>query len=800
MNTTVMCRRMIFAQVLLGIVASCLAERNPGLLLVAGAIGAMSWYVTEGPHGKTIPRWMVNAGALLAVAWLTMELVGRQTYVVAAMGHFTMVLQLLMLYTHKSDREYSQLLVLSLLQMIGASVLSVSMIYGAFLALYCVVALITLLLFHLTTAADQVHEANLRAAGEGARPVRPNTTASAGARRQLRWTAVAAGVLCGGIAATVFVTMPRTGKSGLDFGSAHVRTANQTGFSNTIRLGTGPIGTGSREPMLNIKIKSHGDPIGQEDLPWLVRGAALDSYNTENHTWFRSNFAITSDRIVAVPKLNAAAADAAGRRGPYYEAEVALRDARQRTIFSVVPTPFRRGAPGFHLARFESDNLYDVSFSPLDQQLRATESIVGASVYRLSWPIAPPRYDPTQTAPEDVPYAELMPRDSDRKRADRGSGRSRPPFRREREQDPPVTGETYARVWEIETQRVRAYALEVIREAGLDRDPEALHTPDDLKIAATLGDHLRTRYAYDLQNPTPPDGQDPVIAFLFERRRGHCELFASGLAVMCRSVGIPARVITGFRAGEFNTLGGYYVVRQSNAHAWTEVDGGPGTGWHTFDATPPEQVIAEHRVDGGLLATVRAAYEHVEFAWIRMVVAFDQRTQTAVLAHVRKGLNTAKRAGVTAFASTRNRLTQLTSRARLNHFEAAGMALSGVGLAVAATILIRLFVNRRRRLTRLQLAALPPEQRRGLSRQLGFYLGMLDILERHGHRRPAWQSPQRFATELVNAQPRRFASVLPLTEIFYGIRFGHREIDPPTRQRVRVLLRQLEQAVAQKNM
>jgi hypothetical protein len=73
--------------------------------------------------------------------------------------------------------------------------------------------------------------------------------------------------------------------------------------------------------------------------------------------------------------------------------------------------------------------------------------------------------------------------------------------------------------------------------------------------------------------------------FLFERKKGHCEYFASSMAVMLRSLGIPSRIVTGFRGGEFNDLTGQYVVRASNAHSWVEAYF-PGSGWISFDPTP----------------------------------------------------------------------------------------------------------------------------------------------------------------------------------------------------------------------
>jgi protein-glutamine gamma-glutamyltransferase len=98
-------------------------------------------------------------------------------------------------------------------------------------------------------------------------------------------------------------------------------------------------------------------------------------------------------------------------------------------------------------------------------------------------------------------------------------------------------------------------------------------------------EYLKTEYPYDLNVGKQGDNQNAAEFFLFEARRGYCEHFATAMAVMCRSVGIPARLATGFDTGEFNTLTGYYEVSGRDAHAWVEVYF-PVFGWISFDPTP----------------------------------------------------------------------------------------------------------------------------------------------------------------------------------------------------------------------
>jgi protein-glutamine gamma-glutamyltransferase len=108
--------------------------------------------------------------------------------------------------------------------------------------------------------------------------------------------------------------------------------------------------------------------------------------------------------------------------------------------------------------------------------------------------------------------------------------------------------------------------------------------------AAAIEQYLRSHFTYSLKLPRTVD-RDPLAGFLFERKQGHCEYFASAMAIMLRTVGIPARVVNGFRTGEFNDLTSQYLVRASNAHSWVEVFF-PGYGWIGFDPTPAAAVPA----------------------------------------------------------------------------------------------------------------------------------------------------------------------------------------------------------------
>ncbi|MCL4472535.1 MAG: DUF3488 and transglutaminase-like domain-containing protein [Actinobacteria bacterium] len=100
-----------------------------------------------------------------------------------------------------------------------------------------------------------------------------------------------------------------------------------------------------------------------------------------------------------------------------------------------------------------------------------------------------------------------------------------------------------------------------------------------------LQKYLKDNYTYDLSVPPQQRDGDAVSYFLFDEKRGYCEHFASAMAVMARSAGIPARVVTGYSGGSFNPFTGLWEIKQSDAHAWVEINFG-AAGWVPFDPTP----------------------------------------------------------------------------------------------------------------------------------------------------------------------------------------------------------------------
>lgn len=110
--------------------------------------------------------------------------------------------------------------------------------------------------------------------------------------------------------------------------------------------------------------------------------------------------------------------------------------------------------------------------------------------------------------------------------------------------------------------------------------------------ALALRDFLRNNYTYKLHAAPTPRHRESVDYFLFYLGEGHCEYFASALAVLARAAGLPSRVATGFSPGNYNTLTSLFEVYEYHAHAWTQIYI-PEFGWLTFDATPPSAIVSE---------------------------------------------------------------------------------------------------------------------------------------------------------------------------------------------------------------
>ena len=152
--------------------------------------------------------------------------------------------------------------------------------------------------------------------------------------------------------------------------------------------------------------------------------------------------------------------------------------------------------------------------------------------------------------------------------------------------------------------------------------------------AKAIETYLQMKFGYTLEQKA--GGDEPLADFLFNVREGHCEYFATAMAIMLRTQGIATRIVNGFHGGEYNDTADVTVVRQRNAHAWVEVYFPRENVWVPFDPTP----VAGQPGSGatpGIAGTVNKYLEALETFWIQYFVAFDNQEQRSLARSVRNG-------------------------------------------------------------------------------------------------------------------------------------------------------------------
>jgi transglutaminase-like putative cysteine protease len=272
-------------------------------------------------------------------------------------------------------------------------------------------------------------------------------------------------------------------------------------------------------------------------------------------------------------------------------------------------------------------------------------------------------------------------------------------------------------------------------------------TDDAAVVQQALAHFNEQDFVYTLEPPLL--GADPVDEFLFTTRRGFCEHYAAAFVVLMRSAGIPARVVTGYQGGEYNPLGDYWLVRQSDAHAWAEV-WLPDGGWQRVDPTAavaPQRIERSLDTAGGLadsaagfriansdllgrsLSRLRYLLDAMNNQWHEWVLSYGPQRQLEFLASL--GID----------------------RASWKQMALALLLLSGaLLLGIALWMLLR------------QPAPADPVQRA--------WLQFCRRLARCGLARRPGEGPLDFARRVTTARPALTVEVNAITRLYIALRYG----------------------------
>ena len=299
--------------------------------------------------------------------------------------------------------------------------------------------------------------------------------------------------------------------------------------------------------------------------------------------------------------------------------------------------------------------------------------------------------------------------------------------------------------------------------------------------ARAIEQHLRRSYQYSLDVGTTASA-DPVEDFLFARKTGYCEHYATAMVVMLRTLGIPSRLVTGFLPGAWNDFGNYYTIRQQDAHAWVEVYF-PRSGWVTFDPTPSVPAAAPSLVWWNIDKIV----DSIRLRWDRYVVQYSFRDQMAVAKSLRDQSERV-RSEVSDFVSTVTRglasaRAWLVELARVRGWTLAiGLAAGAFVIGMVLAVILRGQGRRQRQLD-------PRTPRQVAASQL--YSRMLRILKARGLQKSPGATPLEFARQVAHEWRDAAPFVRPLTDLYCQVRFGQASLSSAEAQKVHDLLARL---------
>jgi transglutaminase-like putative cysteine protease len=595
-----------------------------------------------------------------------------------------------------SSRDYAFVRVIAFLELLASCVISASLSFFAFLALFLIFAIATF-------AAGEIRRS-------AARPgvVVRESAGGVSVRLGTLTAAVALGILV--MTSSLFFLLPRTARAALQhFVSSRYFV---TGFSNEVRLG----GVGEIEQrstaVMHIEMEDGSRPPAL--LRW--KGGTLAEF--DGHRWFNP---LGSEE--PFPRT---------RQGCFI-LETSVQRLREGKMITYVVHVSDEAAGGLFFAG-------DPAYLWLDTP----------AVLR----IAPGSFRPRYGFPGSFSYqASSFARDADG------------PVAGEASETAP--GAIYLQLPKLDA-RIAPFAAEVSRNA-----------PFDYEKARAVESYLRGHYVYTLRQPSRPPA-DPLASFLFDRRKGHCEYFASALAVMLRTLGIPTRVATGFDSGIYNPISGRQIIRASDAHSWVEA-WFPERGWVTMDATPASATD----VDNTLASRFSLWMDAAAVFWQDWVLDYNLQQQLTLAARV--GESSRKfRLQMPDLLSASWWIGLAAKRGWDFHFARRYvLPLLVICAALGSLVWLGPLVARRTRTRRRVRGIRQGDVQAGDATLL--YQRMLRLLHRRGIEKPAWLTPFEFAA-LVR-DPELALLVEEVTRAYNDLRFGeHRS----AAQQMMVLLEELE--------
>jgi len=526
----------VHALIISAFIALTLTGRLDGPSMVFFTIGlAVSVYRTL----KRMPPLLTPRGAFYSssgyILFFVFDTFAISRSFIPASIHLVLFLELAKLYQDKKDKDYFYLIVLSFLQVLAASSLTIDMSFVATLFLFLVALVSTLMSFDMY------------------RSERNANTQMQNVEASLSGMSLWATIWIIIIGVGIFFAIPRVGTG--YFSRADTQSLLLTGFTDTVQLGDiGQVKLSSAVVMHARQIS--GTPFAV--LKW--RGISLDTFN--GHNWYK-----TDRKHLSVPRTPNGEywIEPISTSGDTARYEILLEPLATTTLFG--PHQLRGFSGRLPSLEIDRDDSAYLRFQTLR---RVQYEVISEVPNRKRWLNASNQEEaiPPEISPK---YLKL----------------------------PPNTDPRIAELGKRITQR----GTSIIEKATL------------------VEGYLKKNYRYTLNLSWPP-GPQPIATFLFDAKAGHCEYFASSMAILLRTVGVPTRIVNGFLMGEYNPVGGDYIVRQSDAHSWVEVYI-PGHGWLEFDPTPPDP--NHHDID--LAMQISHYIDAMQLFWNSYILSYDSGAQ-----------------------------------------------------------------------------------------------------------------------------------------------------------------------------
>ena len=717
---------LVTVTVVLSISSYALADRFPALAIGAVPITLLGWCVAD-VLGKAIARRPVSDVLVLAAigwsAYRVRDAGGLHGLTVSVFCEFLIAIIVVKMWDRKQSRDTAQILTLSVFLSVGSMLTGASLGMAAILLTNLLALLMAVTAFHIAAGYELV--------GSPERSDGPRVGLGPHAKRQFIGTltlAMAMGLVVSGV---IFLVMPRGIGFGLAGAFGQPTGGRVTGLADHVDLRQSGLISESARVVLEARFKDKDqNSLGADGRVFYLRASVLDAYN--RGAWSAANRDETRSED-SPPGNRFSLGGSPGANGIWQE--IAMRD-----VAGIAPLPLV-----YRPVEIASD-------VPSTFSIRSTTDTVsrkGAA--------GPFKYIAASAPPELPPADERTVGGKDR------------------------STETFG------VARVRQIAAQVLRDADIDPDPRSRPPEQDFEACRALERYLRTTFTYTLNAGAPRAGTDPIEWFLTEGREGHCEYFASAMAGMCRSVGIKARVIAGYAAGEYDQSRDVYIVRESNAHAWVEARVSSRVWW-TFDPTPPDTLRARLRPPTGLGAHWAAMLDRIDTFWSTSFISFDESSRRKLL-----GFSADPEPWLHAkLDALRLQYDEEGWRGTVPIIIKAAVAIV-VGSIVAIALLrlsrgltSRLSASLRRR----SALRADPE----LARALGhteFFRRMLALLRKRGYPKPSWQPPLAHAADVAARDPRLGEAATLAADLYYRARFGRQT---PGEDELRAVHRALDEA------